>query len=289
MNLICTVRSGQSNIKQVLKENLSISERLFKKVKHNHIFVNGIPYLSYKPLKPNDMVTVDLDFSEECENIVPNENINFKILYEDEWLIIVDKPCNMPVHPSLNYYETSLSNGIKAYYIKKNIHKKIRPINRLDKDTTGIVMFAKSEYIQDNLKNYEKEYVAICTGRLEGSGIINKNIKRKTPSIIERCVCNSNEGEVAITEYNVLSNFKIDNNNYSLVKCTLKTGRTHQIRVHLSSIGHPILGDSLYGEKTMLISRQLLHAYRIKFKHPVTKEEIEIIDEIPEDMQKLID
>ena len=114
MNLICTVRSGQSNIKQVLKENLSISERLFKKVKHGHIFVNGTSYLSYKPLKPNDLVTVDLDFDEECENIVPNENIHFKILYEDEWLIIVNKPCNMPVHPSLNYYETSLSNTTES-------------------------------------------------------------------------------------------------------------------------------------------------------------------------------
>lgn len=288
MELICYVKPNQENIKQVLKENLSISERLFKKVKYNHIFVNDVLYKSYAPLHVNDVVKVNLDFDEECNNIVSNENINFKILYEDEWLIIVDKPSSVPVHPSINYYENSLSNGIKAYFDKNNIHKMIRPINRLDKDTTGIVMFAKSEYIQDNLKKYEKEYIAICCNYLTGDGVITKNIKRKSSSIIERCVCSYDEGETAITRYSVISNIKINNENYSIVKCLLETGRTHQIRVHLSSIGHPILGDTLYGTKSYLINRQALHAYRIKFIHPVTHKEIEIIDDIPDDMKLLL-
>lgn len=289
MYLTCMVKNNQTNIKQALKENLSVSERLFKKIKHDHIYVNDELYKSYKPIHEGDIVKVDLDFKEQCENIVPNKEITFKILYEDEWMIIVSKVANIPVHPSLNHYETSLSNGIKYYYETNNIHKKIRPINRLDKDTTGIVMFAKSEYIQDNIRNYEKEYIAICLGNIDKKGIIDKNIKRKGDSIIERCIADDGSGERAITKYLPIKQFEINGNKYTLVKCLLKTGRTHQIRVHFSSIGHPLLGDTLYGTRSELIPRQALHAYRIKFTHPVTHESIEIIDEIPQDMKEIVD
>ena len=124
-----------------------------------------------------------------------------------------------------------------------------------------------------------KEYIAIVVGKLEGKGIIDEPIKRKGDSIIERCV--SNDGEKAITEYEVVKNFNIDGENLTEVKCILHTGRTHQIRVHMAYIGHSILGDTLYGKPSDLIDRQALHAYRIRFVHPITKKEIEITSPIP--------
>ena len=171
-----------------------------------------------------------------------------------------------------------------------NLNKKIRPINRLDKDTSGIVIFAKSEYIQDNIKILDKEYLALSLGKFDkNKGIIDKPIKRKENSIIERCI--SSDGEKAITHFEVLNSFfsKEEENYISLVNCKLETGRTHQIRVHLSSINHPILGDTLYGMPSKLISRQALHCFKMKFIHPVTKKEITINSPIPNDMKKIID
>lgn len=230
------------------------------------------------PTKENDLIKINLDFDEDNSNIVPTK-MNLNILYEDDSLLIIDKPPHMPVHPSLNHYENSLSNGVKYYFNSINLHRLIRPINRLDKDTSGIVMFAKNEYIQSKLTNYTKQYIAIVVGKLEGKGIIDKPIKRKADSIIERCIDES--GEKAITEYEVLKNFNINGEDLTEVKCILHTGRTHQIRVHMASINHPILGDTLYGKESNLIDRQALHAYKIKFIHPITKKEIEVISPIP--------
>ena len=140
-------------------------------------------------------------------------------------------------------------------------------------------MFAQNEYIQSRLTNYIKEYIAIVVGKLEGNGIIDKPIKRKADSIIERCV--DENGEKAITEYEVLKNFNINGEDLTEVKCILRTGRTHQIRVHMAYINHPILGDTLYGKGSNLINRQALHAYKVKFIHPITKKEIEVISPIP--------
>ena len=215
----------------------------------------------------------------------------------------------IPVHPTLHCYENSLSNGVRYYFNSINLHKKIRPVNRLDKNTSGIVIFAKCEYIQENLKKYDKEYLAIVNGTLDGSGIIDKPIARKNNSIIERCI--DENGDRAITYYEVVKNFStadisycscnnndtknkvdklknVNNQKLSLVKCKLETGRTHQIRIHLASIGHPLLGDSLYGEESSLIDRQALHACKICFIHPVTEEKIEIVSEIPDDMKSIL-
>lgn len=277
------------DIKRIVREKLSISERLYKKIKHDYIFVNGTK-IDYKTiLSLGDIVTINLDFDEDNSNIVPNYDIPLTILYEDEWLLIIDKPAGIPVHPAINHYTDSLSNSVKAYYDKNNIHKKIRPVNRLDKDTSGIVIFAKSEYIQENLKNYHKEYLAIVYGKLQGLGTIDAPIARKDNSIIERCIDKEN-GVRAITHYEALKNIDIQNNSITLIKCILETGRTHQIRVHLSYIGHPLVGDSLYNDKinSDIISRQALHAYKISFIHPVTRENFKIVCNLPEDMEKII-
>lgn len=275
------------NIRQVLREKFGISERLLTKLKKNQkIFLNDSNKIYMDMyVKQNDKINVNLDFDEDNSNIIPVK-MDLKILYEDESIIIVDKPANMPVHPSLNHYEDSLSNGIKYYFNILELKRKIRPINRLDKNTSGIVIFAKNEYIQDRLNKYHKEYLAIVVGKLLGSGIIDKPIARKEDSIIERCI--DSNGEKSITEYEVIQNFKVNNANLSLVKCILHTGRTHQIRVHMKSIGHPILGDTLYGYYSELINRQALHAYKICFIHPITKKEIEITSSIPNDMLKII-
>ena len=280
------VVTDEFNIRQVLREKLGISIRLLTKLKKNKkIFLNNSSdiYLDMK-VKNNDIIKVLLDFDEDNTNIIPCK-MDLDILYEDEYLIILNKPYNMPVHPSLNHYEDSLSNGLKYYFDKINLKRKIRPINRLDKDTSGIVMFAKNEYVQDKIKINKKIYFAVVSGTLKGSDIISKPISRKKDSIIERCI--NENGEKALTEYCVIKNFNIDNIDISLVKCIIHTGRTHQIRVHMASTGHPILGDTLYATSSKYINRQALHAFRISFIHPILKKEMEVTSPIPDDIKNL--
>jgi RluA family pseudouridine synthase len=274
--------SDSKTILQILKEDLSFSSRLITKIKNN-ILLNKQIVKTYDTAEIGDILKIDLGYEETSDNIVPNSEIKLKILYEDEWMLIVDKPAFMPVHPSINHYEDSLSNGVKAYFESIGLKKKIRPVNRLDKNTTGIVIFAKSEYIQENLTDYEKYYLTIVDGQTEESGIIDKPIARKLPSIIERTI--RDDGDQAITHYKTLE-FK---NNMSLVECKLETGRTHQIRVHMASIGHFIIGDDLYGESSTLINRQALHAYKIRFTHPVSRKEMVIESELPDDMKSILE
>ena len=277
------------NIRQVLKEEFFISDRLIVKLKNSkQIYLNSLPAFANQKLKNADIVSVNLDFDETSDNIVPTK-MDLDILYEDDGLLIVNKPPFVPVHPSMDHYEDSLSNGIKYYFNYIGLKRKIRPVNRLDKNTSGIVIFAKNEYIQECLVKqmksnvFEKEYIAIVDGVInESKQIIDAPIARKENSIIERCV--NPDGDNAVTIIELIKTFTY----YSLVKCTLKTGRTHQIRVHTSYIGHPILGDDLYGQKSELINRQALHAYKISFIHPITNRKIEIETKLPYDMQNLI-
>ena len=238
----------QLKIKDYLKKQVISHRLLISLKKNNAIFVNRSPVYSNYIVKANDLITIDLNSNEEPCNIVPI-HMPLSIIYEDDSLLIVNKPANLPVHPSLHYYQNSLANGIKYYFNQIGLMKKIRPVNRLDKDTSGLVVFAKNEYIQESIIrqmetfSFKKEYIAIIEGILEKkSGTINAPIARKEESIIERCV--SSCGKPAITHYNVLNEF----DNYSLIKFILETGRTHQIRVHCNHIGHPILGDTLYGK-----------------------------------------
>ena len=239
------------NLRSILKDELNISSRLFNKIKNKYVFVNGEHAIYYKDLNVNDVVEVDFGYDDDnYNNIVSNPDIKFEIVYEDDWLLIVNKGANLPVHPSLNHYDISLSNGIRAYFDKIGLNKTVRLVNRIDKDTTGLVVIAKCEYIQEclikqmNDNSFIKEYIAIARGLVDSSGAIDFPIARKDGSIIERCV-DLVRGENAITNYVRLNyNPELD---ISLVKCRLLTGRTHQIRVHFAYIGHPLLGDSLYG------------------------------------------
>ncbi len=277
------------NLKDLLKNYFKISDRLLVKLKHEQkILVNDKAAYIDIHLRSGDIVSVYIDFEEDNSNIVPVK-MDLEIIYEDEALLIINKPANMPIHPSMEHYEDSLSNGVRCYFDTLGLKKKIRPVNRLDKDTSGLVVFAKNEYVQEclvrQMKNneFKKEYIAVCSGIFEKkSGTINAPIARKENSIIERCIAEN--GETAITHYEVIKEY----NDYSVVKCILETGRTHQIRLHMSHIGHPILGDTLYGTSSMLISRQALHAYKISFIHPITKQKLEFTSKIPLDFEKLI-
>lgn len=278
-----------SILKEVLKQKFLLSDRLIVKLKkNNQIYLNNNTTFVNQKLEIGDKVLVVLDFEETCDNIVPTK-MDLNILYEDDTMLIVNKPPFIPVHPSMDHYEDSLSNGVKYYFNSIGLKRKIRPVNRLDKNTSGIVVFAKNEYIQEYLikqmkdNTFEKEYIALVDGIIDKQEqIVEAPIARKENSIIERCVNPS--GDNAVTVIELLKTY----DTYSLTKCILKTGRTHQIRVHTSYIGHPILGDDLYGNKSDKINRQALHALKISFIHPITNKKLEITAKIPKDIGSLI-
>ena len=285
-------------LKDILKNKLYISAVLLKKLKDaKAIFVNNIPtFVNYK-IKENDKVTVELDLVKDEPKFMDKFILVDKpldILYEDEYLLIVNKPSNMPVHPSSDNYENTLSNIVASYLKKQNIYN-IHIITRLDKDTTGVCIFAKNSYIQELFMrkkdsiNLTKEYLAICYGIIhDNHKIIEKNIARKENTIILREV--NENGDFAKTEFFVES--RNQEKNYTVIKVILHTGRTHQIRVHMSYLGHPLLGDDLYAENIpdicKHITRQALHANIISFNHPITNELITITANLPKDMDNLI-
>ena len=281
------------NVKEVLKCHFEISDRLLIKLKKNkRIILNNSETYVNKTININDVIEINLDFEEEYDNIIPTK-MDLDIIFEDDCLLIINKPAGIPVHPSMSHFQDSLSNGVKYYFDKINLKRKIRPVNRLDKDTSGIVIFAKNEYIQESLikqmknKTFEKQYYAILEKHLsEKSGTINAPISRAQNSIIEREI-NSN-GDISITHFELIKNFEFGMHKLSLVKFILETGRTHQIRVHCKYINHTILGDSLYGNSSELISRQALHAYKISFVHPISKEKLIFEIDLPNDMKKLL-
>lgn len=277
------------NVLHVLKEQFFLSDRLITKLKKaNKIYLNSLPTYTKKSVTVGDTVSVLIDFEEDNSNIVAS-NIPLNIIYEDDYLLVLNKPANIAIHPSILHFYNSLSNGVKFYFDKLGLKKKIRIVNRLDRNTSGIVIFAKNEYIQECLikqmktNEFRKEYLAIAKGILESkSGTLNFPIARKEGSIIERTV--TSDGDSAITHYDVVKEF----NNLSLVHIVLETGRTHQIRVHFSHIGHPILGDTLYGSPSELINRQALHSYKLTFIHPVTKKVLSLEAPLPNDIKNII-
>lgn len=225
------------NVRQILKEEFELSDRLILKLKTNRkIFLNdNITYVNHS-VNTFDKVSILIDFVEDNSNIVPIK-MNLDIIYEDDCLLILNKPAGIPVHPSILHYDNSLSNGVRYYFDSIGLKKMIRPVNRLDKDTSGIVIFAKNEYIQEclirqmNSHVFKKNYIAVVNGYFnEKIGTINAPISRKENSIIERCV--DNNGDFAITHYYIIKEF----DNMSLVFITLETGRTHQIRVHMAHV-----------------------------------------------------
>ena len=286
MEINYEIKNNTQTINSTLQNELKISSRLlYKLIKLNKIELNHKPCDTRKTGTFGDTITINFDYEEDNSNIIPTK-MNLNIIFEDDWLLVVNKPAGIAIHPSVLHYSDSLCNGIKFYFDKIGLKKKIRPVNRLDLNTSGLVVFAKCEYIQECLINqmknnqFKKEYLAVCNGFFDKkSGTINLPIARKENSIIERCI--SENGQPAITHYEVLKEF----DNYSLVKCSLETGRTHQIRVHMSAIGHHLLGDSLYGSISDLINRQALHCFNLQFIHPVYNNDLNFWGDLPNDFK----
>lgn len=285
------------SFKEILKNNIEISTRLLTKLKENKCITRNNDILFVNEIARNGDI-IEIDFSRlsvtDNENIV-SENILIDIIYEDDWILIVNKPPFMAVHPSALHRNNTLANAIKFYYNKTNQKCNIHIVNRLDKDTSGIVIFAKNQYIQECLiKQMQqnimvKEYLAILEGEIDFEyKHIQENISRKPGSIIEREVNKS--GKYASTEiYNIkIIEDKTNNKKYSYVRCKLNTGRTHQIRIHTKHIGHPILSDGLYGNSISNIERQALHSYSIRFIHPIKKVIIKFEIDVPKDMQEIL-
>ncbi|CAG7587188.1 Ribosomal large subunit pseudouridine synthase D [Peptoniphilus tyrrelliae] len=267
-------------INDYLKER-GVSSRLIRKsIKSEKIYLNGKLIKKNKKLKLNDIISLRFE-DEEPNGKVEKKSLD--ILYEDDDLILINKEPFMVTHTAKDDSDGTLLNYLLGYFDENNIRRKVRFVNRLDRDTSGIVVACKNSFAQDKISSdfrdkVEKKYLAICSGIFkEKEGIIDAPIATSEDNI--RREVNYVIGKKSITSYKVLEEY----DNMSLVMLTLYTGRTHQIRVHLSHIGHPIIGDSLYGEKSDLINRQALHSYSIKFKLPRNDKGIEIFAKVPKD------
>lgn len=233
--------------------------------------------------------TLDLHLVEDtADTSIQPLYVPLDIVYEDSDLMVLNKPANMPIHPSMNHHEGTLANGLLYYFSEKGESFTFRCINRLDRDTSGLTIVAKhllSAGIlsrQVSKREIKRTYRAICEGKISDSGTIDAPIARTDDSTIERCV-NFETGEHAVTHYKRIS--YDEEKNLSLVELHLETGRTHQIRVHLKHIGHPIIGDFLYNPDFTYCKRQALHSYSLSFLHPLTKKEMHFASPFPEDLK----
>lgn len=258
------------------------SAKMLAYLKHldDSIILNGNSVFLNTVLKSGDNLLVKYSENDESENIIPVD-LPFEIVYEDEDIMVINKPQDMPVHPAINNFDNTLANGLTYYFNNQNEKLVFRCINRLDRDTSGLLIVAKhrlsASILSDFMKRREihREYRALASGIFEQSeGVIDAPISREGESIITRRVDFIN-GDTAITHYKVID--EIDGN--SLLSIKLDTGRTHQIRVHMKYINHPLMGDHLYNDNPGNYERQALHSYMIKFRHPITLETMEFICE----------
>ena len=254
------------------------------------ILLNGHwAYVSEKlSLKDHLRLTLIEDASDTSIEALP---VDIHIIYEDEDILIVDKAANMPIHPSMNHHEGTLANGLLYYYKERQEDFTFRCINRLDRDTTGLTIIAKhmlSAGILSRMvsnRQIHRTYQAICQGLVPDEGTIDAPIARTHNSTIERCV-DEEQGERAITHFRRLDYNK--ENDLSHVELKLETGRTHQIRVHMKHLGHPIIGDFLYNPDYRYIHRQALHSASLEFVHPITKDKMHFHAPLHRDMQCIL-
>ena len=251
------------------------------------ITVNGVWEFVNKPLKENDILeTVFLD--EESSENVPSVEMPLDIVYEDEDILVLNKMANLPIHPTKGYEYTNLANGVVYYYEKQGIPFVFRSVNRIDKDTTGLVIIAKNmlsgSILGESMRNrgIHRTYLAVTEGKLPEKGTIDLPIGRREGSAVERCI--DENGAKAVTHYERLK-YK---NGHSLAKVSLETGKTHQIRLHMRAIGHPLPADVLYNPNFQVIRRHALHSWKLEFEHPITKEKMYFEQELPEDMKKIL-
>lgn len=242
-------------------------------------------------LKGNEILEVEVPEEETPE--IKAENIPLDIVYEDEHIAVINKPSGMTVHPAQNIYSGTLVNAL-LYNFKNlsNPEDVTRPgiVHRLDKDTSGLIIIAKTDEAHEKLvemfqsKNMKKTYITVCKGNFsEKSGRI-ENLIGRDPFERKRMAVVETNGKTAVTNYEVLDEVQ----DFSLLKVNIETGRTHQIRVHMKFLNHPVLGDSTYGTPSRLAERQMLHAYKLEFIHPITRENIKVAGKLPDDFENVI-
>ena len=253
------------------------------------VLVNGQHYYMRDTLKTGDTLTICIQ-ENDCSKKIPPTFLPLDIVYEDEDIIVINKPSGMPIHPSMNNYTNSMANALAWYYQQQNKPFIFRCSNRLDRDTSGLTVVAK-HLVSGNILScmvrdhkIEREYLALVRGHVTpDKGTINAPLARKDGTIIERIV-DFEHGETAITHYRTLS----QKNGHSLVSLHLETGRTHQIRVHMKHLGYPLIGDYLYNPDMEYITRQALHSHKLTFDHPITGEPMCFTAPLPKDMLKVL-
>lgn len=289
-----TEADGRLTAGEIMRERLMLSSREVSRCKQfdDGVMCKGMPIRIISVLEPGEVLTVRL--YEDIENgslIIPSDE-PIDIVYEDEDLILLNKKGDMVVHPSYAHYKDSLSNALAGYYKKTGQEHVMRVIGRLDRETSGLIIFAKNRHSASILSrksermSRRKEYLAFCSGIFETKeGTVDAPIERIPGQRMIREV--RDDGKRAITHYKVEKEFQ----DFSLVRLKLDTGRTHQIRVHMSYIGHPLLGDNLYGkdiQDNKGLTRAALHACHLEFEQPITGEKLSFEAQLPEDMQNAI-
>lgn len=275
---------------KLLKEEWSLSKQLIKMlIREDDIKINDRRGTIQQTVAKGDIVSMRL-LIKESNDVPLNQQIkNFQICYEDDFILVVNKGAGLSVHPNIPTEKETLANGIAAYYEQTKQKHKVRHIHRLDRDTTGLVLFAKDPLTQSlldeqlRLKMIHRYYYALVHGKVRNKkGLIDKPIGKDRHHPNRRVI--SQRGKEALTEYKVIEMYS----HASLVKVCLQTGRTHQIRVHFQSVGHPLIGDLLYGKKSNIrFSRQALHAKIVTFTHPYTYKKITVETEFPDDFLHL--
>ena len=265
-------------------QNLSEIKRMPKS-----ILVNGVHYYMRQELYKGDHLQVRICETKNSEKIPPT-NLPLDIIYEDEDLLVLNKPAGMPIHPSLNNYTNSIANALAYYFQSQGKPFIFRCCNRLDRDTSGLTIVSKhlvSGSILSDMTKYRevhREYLAIARGSVTPSeGTIQAPLGRKDGTIIERTV-DWEHGEDAVTHYKVVK----EANGHSLVSLRLETGRTHQIRIHMKYLGYPLIGDYLYNPDMEYMTRQALHSHHMEFTHPITGEHMSFTAPLPEDMARVM-
>ena len=268
-------------VKEFLRQ-AGLSLTLRRKIKHHgSLTCNGHPVGWNDPIVAGDRILLTWPISTSAAG----QQINLIIPYEDEHLLIVDKPAGLLAHPTARHEEPSLANAVMYHYQTIGQAWGFHPVQRLDRQTSGLLLVAKHSHIQHLLsgRHLRRVYLALVTGRPDPpDGTVDAPLARKPGSIIERMVHPS--GQQAITDYRLIAG----NSAASLLEITLHTGRTHQIRVHMSHIGHPLLGDDLYGGARTVIDRQALHAASLSLSHPITGETIQVNSPLPDDMRSAL-
>ena len=265
-------------------QNLSEIKRMPKS-----ILVNGVHYYMRQELSKGDHLQVRICETQNSEKIPPTK-LPLDIIYEDEDLLVLNKPAGMPIHPSLNNYTNSMANALAYYFQSQGKPFIFRCCNRLDRDTSGLTIVSKhlvSGSILSDMTKYRevhREYLAIARGSVTPSeGTIQAPLGRKEGTIIERTV-DWEHGEDAVTHYKVVK----EANGHSLVSLRLETGRTHQIRIHMKYLGYPLIGDYLYNPDMEYMTRQALHSHHMEFTHPITGEHMSFTAPLPEDMARVM-